>query len=449
MEFVQKMTPWDYMPPEQHFPNPRSLKDAIFTYQASRLQEWEKADPRFLPKPGTFEAILSEKTGKFRLWPAALDYIFLFRGQQEFHYPCIPTLFRGERSADELFIERLKLVEFELMIEEFPTVKFFRSHNYDIDVLGLAQHYLIDTEILDLTSSLDVALFFAMCDFDGHNYHPKQEEKEYIAYIYAYPFMQEINISDGLSLCNRLTPIGLQPFKRPGEQCGYALKMKKGESLRTTLYSFSFTKEDSETVFNWFKERNPLFFEDDFSRRVDELRASHTFSVAALRIAAKRFSGECYGKQKNAAFCQARLNDMGYHFKDSRMPWWPTDSELVALRRDFNETGRKSILEKIVTRHSYSEVTGKLPYCTESTFASMLYLKMMAGGCPALPGYDAEFEVSYVDNEKMSCMSYHYGRPQTEPNKETGKIDRWDHLDWSKYPHLKIDKTTGKVILPE
>nr|MBD5376966.1 FRG domain-containing protein [Bacteroides sp.] len=439
------LTPWDFIPPEQHFTNPKSLKDAIFLYQQWRLQEWERSDPRFLPTPGRFEAILNP-SGKFTLWPTAMDYVFLFRGQQDFHPTCCPTLFRGNKSADEMFKERLKLAEFELLISQFPSFKFFKSRDFEIDVVGLAQHYLIDTEILDLTSSLDVALFFAMCDFDGKNYHPKIEDREYIAYIYAYPFAHEIDVMKQ-RLNNRVRPIGLQPFKRPGEQCGYAMRMRKEESFKAFIYSVSFTKNDSELIFNWFQKNRPLFFEDEFSRRIDLLRTSEKFSFAALKIAAKNYSAECYGTKKTANYCRERMNKSELHFTYERLPWMLTDKELDDLKAEFRTVGKQELLGKIVTRKSFSEVTGYLPYRTEDMFVHQLFLRIMMGGCPSLPGYDSGFEISYVGNGDFHTMCYHYGREQTVPNKITRKVDKWDKLDWSAYEHLTVDATTGKVMM--
>lgn len=439
-----KMIPWDFMPPEQHFGSPKSMKDAIFMYQSSRLQQWEKENPLFMPVPGKFEAILG-KNGNFSLWPTAMDYVFLFRGQQEFHTNCYPTLYRGEKSADELFLQRLKLAEFELFISQFPSVEFFRKNRYEVDTVGLAQHYLIDTEILDLTSSIDVAMFFAMCDFDGKCYHPKTEEKEYIAYLYAYPFAQEVDpMKHGIS--GKVRPIGLQPFKRPGEQCGYAIRMKKEESFKGTIYSFSFTKQDSEHIFNWFQQNRPLFFEDEFSQKVDLLRTSEVFSIAALRLAAKRYSAECYGKQKSAEFCRKRMNGSGYRFTSEILPWMPAPSELETLRKEFISTGRKALMENIVVRKTFSEDTGHLPYMTEEMFAHHLFLRMMAGGCPSLPGYDSGFEISF-GNPQYTMLTYRRQRPQTVPNRDTRKVDKWNRLDWSVYSKLTIDEATGDVVV--
>ncbi|MEY8687687.1 FRG domain-containing protein [Bacteroides sp. AN502(2024)] len=441
------LTPWDFMPPEQHFPNPGILKNAIFEYQLSRLLEWERNDSKFLLTPGKFEVILNNY-GKFSLWPVAMDYVFLFRGQRKFYPQCYPTLYRGDKTQDEIFLERLKLVEFELLISQYPAVEFFNLHNIEVDYLGLAQHYLIDTEILDLTTDLDVAMFFAMCDFDGHNYHPKTEEQEYIAYIYSYPFAAELNIPD-LSLTHRVKPIGLQPFKRPGEQKGFSIKMQKDQSFKTTIYSFSFTKQDSEYIFNWFTDNRPLFFEDEFSKKVDLLRNSKTYSISALRLAAKRYSIECYGKRKSSHFCQKRLNELEYHFTDNILPWTLTDSDIYSLRKTFIEKSKQEFTDKLVVRKIIDKENGEMPYQTEESFAKMLMLRMFMGGCPALPGYDAEFEIAYTDKDKMTMMSYNYGRPQTIPNKETGKIDKWDYLDWTNYSKLTIDKNSGKVVVDD
>ena len=178
---------WDFIPPEKHFQSPKELKNEISLYLTFELEPWELA-PGIKPPENKFEIVRhSTSVGeKLYLWPTALTHTYLFRGQEQFHERCVPSLFRqGELTPMDIFINQVRLEEFKLMLQQYPQVRYFEDMGVVVDYKGLAQHYGIETDVLDLTSSIDVALFFAMCsyDSDSHEYYPKTDSsKQYIGY---------------------------------------------------------------------------------------------------------------------------------------------------------------------------------------------------------------------------------------------------------------------------
>lgn len=94
----------------------------------------------------------------------------------------------------------MRIVEFELMLKQYPSVQFFEQERFEVDYVGLAQHYGLNTSVLDLTSDINTALFFAMCDYNRVEdcYHPKHEDKAYIGYVYAYPVIGEVMTYQGM-----------------------------------------------------------------------------------------------------------------------------------------------------------------------------------------------------------------------------------------------------------
>ena len=61
-----------------------------------------------------------------------------FVGRGGFYNPCLPTLFRTKRDSDDLFQERMRIVEFELMLKQYPSVQFFEHERFEVDYVGLA-----------------------------------------------------------------------------------------------------------------------------------------------------------------------------------------------------------------------------------------------------------------------------------------------------------------------
>ena len=290
-------TPWCYMPPEMHFSSVQELCNAFWAFQLSRLQD-ELNNPNmgafFLPPANKFEKVRNAK-GKYILLPTAIDNSFVFRGQTEFFKKCLPTLYREKKSEEQLLIERLRCCEFEEYLKQLPQVEDFEKRNFSIDYIGLAQHYGLQTEVIDLTNSLDVALFFATCNMseDGKTYYPQKEDKEYVGYIYAVSTHElgEGNIELETLFDGKLYAIGMQPFYRPGNQRGFGLHLEKDEPLTGLLYSFSYTKEDSERIYKSFQDGNELWHEDGISETAREIKSTLTFSYAAMNACFNRYFG--------------------------------------------------------------------------------------------------------------------------------------------------------------
>lgn len=280
--------PYDFMPPEQHFGSPGELLSAVNRYQQTR--ELLDGDERFSLPDGMFEK-LEDGEGRYVLIPATTDLAFLFRGQGAFYRQCLPTLLRREWDPLDLFIERMRVVEFELMLQHYPAVQYFSHEHLMVDYVGLAQHYGLLTEVLDLTSDVHTALFFAMCDYDAVNdcYSAKKDDKEYIGYLYAYPAvasaMQNNGSAFGRFLKGDLRVIGLQPFIRPGAQRGFSLHISKDNPFKGYLYSFSYTKEDSERYLDKMINDRQLWAKDFIAEKTKLIRTTTRFSFDALALA--------------------------------------------------------------------------------------------------------------------------------------------------------------------
>lgn len=415
--------PYNFMPAEQHFNSPKELLDAVGHYQQTRA--FADGDKRFNAPEDKFEKLLKEDGG-FVLMPIARDYAFLYRGQGGFYNPCLPTLFRTKRDPDHLFMERMRIVEFELMLKQYPSVQFFEQERFEVDYVGLAQHYGLNTDVLDLTSDIRIALFFAMSDYDrvADCYHPKFEDKEYVGYVYAFPVIGEImnnqGIMDGSFLMHDLRVIGLQPFNRPGSQRGFSLHVDESKPFKAYLYSFSYTKQDSEVYFDEMINKRRVWDKDFIVEKTKLIRDSSVFTSDALALATKR-----YGGKTSVAQMQKRMNAMGIHFS-SKVQWALSNDERAELAKQFGAGQKEAIKAQIEQRPS--QVGGTMSPITSLSFVGqLLMLQTIQGGDPCIDGYDSGIRFSLEDNPPMVGWGFDMDRPQTVPDQE-GRVTAFDEV---------------------
>lgn len=98
----------------------------------------------------------------------------LYRGESRMWPASLPTMYRTmdsienkeERDRYELCCH-IRIAAFADFLLEFDSMQRWLAA-YDLDLMPepLAQHYGLDTPMLDLTDDFDIALFFATCCYD-------------------------------------------------------------------------------------------------------------------------------------------------------------------------------------------------------------------------------------------------------------------------------------------
>jgi hypothetical protein len=174
-------------------------------------------------------------------------FIRYFRGENKDYdelYPCVPSIFRtnklenigddGFRKLELILIDELKLIEFELIMEKFPQVKYAVQDYCKVDFRALAQHYELNTNLVDVTSDIATAAFFATHYYESEKKEYRIKEKG-IGCLRVYS-----NIMIDYEEDYQFRMIGLQPFKRPGLQCAFAVKLNKGENFANLSHKVLF-----------------------------------------------------------------------------------------------------------------------------------------------------------------------------------------------------------------
>ena len=241
--------------------------------------------------------------------PELID--FAYRGQTEWFGSCKPTIFRRDPKTGQLdfcqktiditraiiFKEVLKNHPYIMMIKDpkiieeyanYPNKKFndfadyVRSEPFYIDEDGLAQHYGFATNLLDVTSNIDVAAFFATCKYTGGNDIQFIENGKGVFYVITW-FHPNI--------FKKLGIIGWQPLARPQQQCAFALAMTEEDDLdKMTMrmpiqivYRFYFHqfRTNSQRAFRKVKKKN-LFIPSEIDQVVKQIMKEKTFEESYI-----------------------------------------------------------------------------------------------------------------------------------------------------------------------
>lgn len=275
------------LPNSSHFDSVLELRNAILKYYDYFKLPYERSDVNtifFHPEENTFEVLLRKNSEKI-LIPDSNQYPFLYRGQQIDYVPCLPTLYRNNPTDIQIFIERLRQIEFSFLLEQHPVVKsVFKRNNFRIDNIGLAQHYGLKTLIIDLTNNIDIALFFAMCQYkkDTDCYEPIQFEGIHKAVLHIIVPTLLISSNSGIFLEDKISVIGLQPFLRPGIQKGFSFSLNRNESLHSFKYSFNYTKGDSEYYYEKFEKGEKLWIKDILADKAKIISSKTNFSLTTF-----------------------------------------------------------------------------------------------------------------------------------------------------------------------
>jgi len=302
-----------------------------------------------------YRSVLSPNAGKFT--PLGLtdgtigllpgnQSLYLFRGQTQDYSSCIAKIYRNNPSEIDIFIARLRQIEFELVLREHPAVQDIQKDGIHISFTGLAQHYELATEYLDVTSDPYIAAFFAVCKYcrSEQRYIPisSQDKRGVLMKTPALVYMDPATEP-------RLEIVGLQPFPRPGNQKAYTVKLRKGENFSAHKMLFQHTKENSQRIYDLFDGGKKLFPPDPIRNKAQEISDGSVFSQEAFEQVLQR-----YDFLRTAEYYLDRLrendieisNTCEYHF---------ASAEISQFKDEWEDGGKSEFYNQIgPTRLTYS-----------------------------------------------------------------------------------------------
>ena len=294
------------------------------------------------------------------------------RGESSFHEECYPSLYRKGLGDAEIFVERVKRCELELLMKDYPITGIVESgiqaqdpagnwhpFFFRIGHDGMAQHYGIKTEYMDLTLDVWTAAFFAATTYDyaTDTYSPITDTNEHpYGAFYLYnetPMLQPFDKKQ------RVDVVGLQPLARPGRQSGYVFKMEKGENFNdlTQKNLFRHDARVNELIYNYTNRSNRLFPKELLNDRMRKsIVEGNNFSKWSFEEARKR-----YFPKRSEDELMGYLEGKGIEIRDYNIQWF-TEAEKADII-DYWKAHEREFLDKIRPRWSYrgpiKEVSGK------------------------------------------------------------------------------------------
>jgi len=301
--------------------------------------------------------------GKFYLLPIKRDYARLYRGEQKEFPSSKPTIYREGISELNFIISQIKLFEFEQMLNQHPVVKILKKqHHFFIDTHGLAQHYGFKTDLMDFSSNPLVAGFFATCHRNSKTkkYEPYNEtfKQKGVIYILLTNFFS-VNATTScfpIRWGNEINPIGLQPFKRPGLQKAFSLKLSEKHDLRNYpgifKYTFDYDSNDAQYFFNFFEQGKKVWINDDFSALANLIDNNDHYTYNSFHRAVVQL-GIAKSRIK---VIKTVLRSKGIMFRE-RIEYFPPKVYCKILEK-WDNSDRDDFFKAIFKRRKFSEKNG-------------------------------------------------------------------------------------------
>lgn len=329
-----------------------------------RIEQWQERGlfkgmfPTWQHK-GLYEPV-QMPDGTHVLMPLSPVQYSYYRGESEYHKECSPSLYRKQMSEADIFVERVKRCEMERMMLEYPITDLFANSIQAQDPVGewhplpfrvgfdgMAQHYGIKTEFMDLTIDPWTAVFFAATAYNASDdtYSPIEDTENHpygAFYLYneiPLPFQES----------KRIAVVGMQPLSRPGRQRAYVFRMRPAENFND-LVQVAFFRHDAainREIYDRVNAHNRLFPKETIGARIrSEIVRGEEFSHWAYEQAVQR-----YGEGRDESVLAGYLEENHIRISATDRLWFTEAEKQQAL--DYWETYQQELFSKIYLRWSY------------------------------------------------------------------------------------------------
>ena len=275
-------------------------KNQLYKFPLDRLQNMLYD----LDKVGRYFMVQDDLFQQPVMMPTSRTPFTFYRGQLKYFDSCLPSLYRykGEELDRQRLLSQFQISEMILVMQTHPVINDLMTGALNIPLLGkiklpilydgLAQHYGINTEYLDLTNNIWTAVFFASAKYLDGKYYPyeiKEDSKLEDRYGVIYRLKcgaDKGKVEDYTK--DMISPIGLQYFNRPGRQCAFVKKMSEGENFNDTqnLERIFFRHDNyaNRLVFTLCQMGKQFYVDDSLANVVDEIKKHNHFCIKTVRM---------------------------------------------------------------------------------------------------------------------------------------------------------------------
>jgi hypothetical protein len=293
---------------------------------------------------------------------------YLFRGQTQRYTPCFPSSYRHYRypakyfhqldeDAAALIVANIaKTFLFFSEIRNHPVLKWAKSARVALELAEIAQHHGIPAPLLDLSSSIDVAMFFATHDYDGLGGYFPRTGGHGVLYIVDYAGLPK-------SQHGRFRSAAIQPFSRPYMQLAWSCELLMGECFeqcpRLAILEFDHSAALADSMRERAEAKGELFPPDILAFLGEAIRSMTVIPASAV-MEARKHLGPAY-PQHLFGPPEKLLRNAGFSIWDKYEPvlskeFW--DRRNHALRDELNawlaETAKNN--ELLLVRRSKTGV---------------------------------------------------------------------------------------------
>lgn len=275
---------------------------------------------------------------RFSIKPSLAKNKFLYRGQSQFYKKCVPNLFRDEiKVKNHQFVDDvIQINELEVLLRQHPLVKLFEQGFYllheffrfRVDYEGLSQHYYNRTPMLDLTSDMEVAKFFAVTWFNMDKDCYEKYNGGELGVLYYYDLAPDAFIPrEGRDYF--VETIGKQPFMRSGNQSGFLIRLDSGKNFNALPeVRYVFFRHDAGITDRIFAESEngdkympPEMLRTHWYKRMSDEKARKEISTEAVRLNYENNPGVSHNSIVKA------LQSKGFHVSKKNRQYF-TEEEL-------------------------------------------------------------------------------------------------------------------------
>jgi hypothetical protein len=265
------------------------------------------------PSPEVFTAV-QVSANSYCFMPGPELSTTLYRGQHTKYKQCKPNIFRNEKQCyGEYIYWYLKLMEMNFVIQKHPGIIEVSNHwqigslRFEINPVAIAQHYDFKTNMLDLTRSKNVAMFFAT--------HKLNRDGKWVAALGNSAVLYSVSIAKLIK--KGVIPVGFGVFPRPYVQKAFLIELQQQDDFaklsEVKSEEFIVTKKLAKYAHDAVGGVKGLFPYDPFEHELNRIKNNKIVPRDVIEIAFR--SGQIPPELKFNDV-EKHLNNAGYQVQD-------------------------------------------------------------------------------------------------------------------------------------